>query len=174
MELPRSSLAAFGKSPAARGSRDGPMTPPKRRSAAGTALGRSWGAVDGHCSGEGGPSWLVLVWGGVGELVGTRRGRWAPQGGPGPTTSTAAHALGALLWALLWVLLCVCACGVSWCWCGDSLGTRWALAGHSLGTRVGSVGAAPEGIAAAGTHPTDLGAGVGVAVGAAVGGGVRG
>ena len=69
-------MAAFGKSPAARGSRDGLMTPPKRRSAAGTALGRSWGAVDGHFSGEGGPSWLVLVWWGVGELVGTQWGRW--------------------------------------------------------------------------------------------------
>ena len=136
-------MAAFGKAPAARGSRDGPRTPPKRRSTAGTALGRSWGAVDKHFSGEGGPSWLVLVWGVVGELVGTRRGRWAPQGGPGPTTSTAAHALGALLWALLWALLCVCACaglvgagvGTRWALAGHSLGTRWALAGHSLGTR---------------------------------------
>ena len=78
-------MAAFGKSPAARGSRNGLMTPPKRRSAAGTALGRSWGAVDGHFSGEGGLSWLVLVWGGIGELVGdsvgqggTRWGRWGP------------------------------------------------------------------------------------------------
>jgi hypothetical protein len=43
--LPVSSLAAFGKSPAARGSRNGPRTPPKRRSAAGTALGRNWGAL---------------------------------------------------------------------------------------------------------------------------------
>jgi hypothetical protein len=45
--------------------RDGPRTPPKRRSTAGTALGRSWCAVDGHFSGVGGPmhSWLVLVWG---------------------------------------------------------------------------------------------------------------
>ena len=48
--LPVSSLVAFGKSPAARGSRNGPRTPPKRRSAAGTALGRNWG----HFRGEGG------------------------------------------------------------------------------------------------------------------------
>jgi hypothetical protein len=32
-------LASFGKSPAARRNQDGPTTPPKRRSAAGTALG---------------------------------------------------------------------------------------------------------------------------------------
>jgi hypothetical protein len=43
--FPVSSLAAFGKSPAARGSRNGPRTPPKRRSAAGTTLGRNWGAL---------------------------------------------------------------------------------------------------------------------------------
>jgi hypothetical protein len=40
--LPVSSLAAFGKSPGPRGSRIGPRTPPKRGSAAGTALRRNW------------------------------------------------------------------------------------------------------------------------------------
>ena len=74
-------MAAFGKSPAARGSRNGLMTPPKRRSAAGTALGRSWGAVDGHFSGEGGPSWLVLVWGGVWRVGGDSAGQVGTAGG---------------------------------------------------------------------------------------------
>jgi hypothetical protein len=37
--LPGSSLASCGKSPAARRNQNGPTTPPKRRSAAGTALG---------------------------------------------------------------------------------------------------------------------------------------
>jgi hypothetical protein len=47
VELPMSSLAAFGKSPAARGSRDGPRTPPKPKTEVGgrngtwTQLGRS-------------------------------------------------------------------------------------------------------------------------------------
>jgi hypothetical protein len=68
--LPVSSLAAFGKSPAARGSRNGPRTPPKRRSAAGTARGRNWGALGGHFRGEEAPSWLVLVWGVFGKSVG--------------------------------------------------------------------------------------------------------
>ena len=36
---PGSSLASCGKSPAARRNQDGPTTPPKRNSAAGTALG---------------------------------------------------------------------------------------------------------------------------------------
>ena len=48
----------------------------------------------------------MLVWGGVWRVGGDSVwGRWAPQGKPGPTTSTAAHALGALLWALLWALM---------------------------------------------------------------------
>jgi hypothetical protein len=47
--LPGSSLASFGKSPATRRNQNGPTTPPKRRSAAGTALGTQ--LAGGHLNG---------------------------------------------------------------------------------------------------------------------------
>jgi hypothetical protein len=48
---PGSSMASCGKSPAARRNQDGPTTPPKRNSAAGTALSGTWDAADGHLNG---------------------------------------------------------------------------------------------------------------------------
>jgi hypothetical protein len=73
-----SSLAAFGKSPAARGSRNGPRTPPKRRSAAGTALGRNWGALPWGGGCLAGCCWcggcLARRWGLGGGSVGPVRG----------------------------------------------------------------------------------------------------
>jgi hypothetical protein len=67
--LPVSSLSAFEKPPGTRGSRIGPGTPPKRGSAAGTALwrvlgGTQWGGR--HIAGWfGGWCWSVGVEGGL-------------------------------------------------------------------------------------------------------------
>jgi hypothetical protein len=72
--LPVNSLATFGKSPAARGSRNGPRTPPERRSAAGTALGRNWGALPWGGGCLAGWCWCVGVGGGLASRLGARLG----------------------------------------------------------------------------------------------------
>ena len=53
--LPGSSLASFGKSPAARKTQDGPTTPPKRRSGQRRErhLGRSWWSLIWHVASTG-------------------------------------------------------------------------------------------------------------------------
>jgi hypothetical protein len=106
--LPVSSLAAFGKSPAARGSRNGPRTPPTRRSAAGTALGRDWGALPWGGGCLAGCCWcggcLASRWGlgggSVGPVKGSERRVFASevsQQQNGTWTQ-----LGGTWWALPW------------------------------------------------------------------------
>jgi hypothetical protein len=138
--LPGSSLAAFGKSPAARGSRDGPRTPPKRRSTAGTALRRTWGAVDG-----GRPSWLVLVLWGVGRVDGGSVGQVGTAGGARTDHQHgSSHTWGAAVGVAVGAAVGV---GVR-----DLLVLVWGRAGNSVRTRMGSVRVAPEEIAGNALH----------------------
>jgi hypothetical protein len=72
-------------------------------------LGCRRGRCCGRCCGW----WRAgLVGAGMGGCLASRWGLGGAgghrRGGAGPTTSTTAHALGALLWALLWALLSLC------------------------------------------------------------------
>ena len=113
----------------------GARTPPKRRSAAGTALGRSSGSVDEHFSGEGGPSWLVLVWGKVGELVGTQWGRWG-LGGAGGDQGGERSSRRTWCFHGSWRRC-------SWWWCagivGAGVGVGWGCSGAVVGDSVSPV-----------------------------------
>ena len=134
--LPVSSLAAFGKSPAARGSRNGPRTPPKRRSAAGPALGRNWGALPWGGGCLAGCCWcggcLASRWGlgggSVGPVRGSERRVFASEVSSRTALGRNWGALGGHFRgeeAPSWLVLV----WGGWRGVGKSAGSRWGLSG---------------------------------------------